>query len=372
MTIRIMLAALFMLGIIPTRSQAQQYVYTNENLYQQTNTTTALKVGPQGQLKKIQRYFTGGMGTGSQSPGQAMIVAARVASGYCLFVANGGSDNIAGFSIKMTDGSLTTAPGSPYASGGGTPGNLTLALGPNHLLLAGDSQTIRLLRVNSDCSLTAPLSSYPVLGPLELKVTPNGKFLISTAFGPVETFAIDGQNATMTDLGTTFALGSTLGVEITCDSTTIYFGDAATLIEIEVFGIDSAGTLTELNNFNDTHGEDSSSVLLSQDEKTLYVGNNLSGQITAFSVGVGGSLTWGSTTTLNGSISTLLDLALSGNGKFLFAEEQFNPEAIGVVRVNGTAITEVPGSPFAISNNPFDPGIIVAVPGKTCRTGQAR
>src|SRR5437660_7585564 len=140
----------------------------------------------------------------------------------------------------------------------------------------------------------------PPSGPSGLMVTPNGKYLITTGLGPVDSFQINYSTRQLTELGPFSAQGTTMGVEISCDSSTVYFGDApSNETQIEVFSISPTGELSEINNFIDHHGADSSSVLLSPDETTLYVGNNNSRQITALSVGPGGTLSYGSTTTLN-------------------------------------------------------------------------
>jgi hypothetical protein len=354
--------------LCPGLVHAQQYVYTNDNLFPGTNSVTALGVNKAGMAKRIHTYSTGGLGTGTASPGAPTIVFAGNKSAQCLFVANGGSDSIAAFTVAPSTGSLTLVPGSPFPSGAGEAGDIILALGLSQLLFAGDSHTIRVLSVNSDCSLSPPLNTYPVLGPAGMKATPDGKFLISTAFGPNEVFSVDYSNATLTDLGTVTSQGAPLGVEISCDSSTVYFGDAVSNeTQIEVFSISSTGQLSEINNFIDSHGQDSSSVVLSSDEKTLYVGNNLSRQITALSVGQGSELTYGSTIMLNHFNGDLLGLAMGRSGSYLFGLEQNDPEKLSVVAVSGTMMMEVIGSPFPILHDPFAPGSLVTVPGKVCK-----
>jgi hypothetical protein len=181
----------------------------------------------------------------------------------------------------------------------------------------------------------------------------------------VDSFKVDPATGDLTELGPFKTQGSAAGVEISCDGTTAYFGDAASNTQVEVFSISSSGELKELNNFTNKNGESSNNVVLSFDGKHLYVSNTMSNQITTLSVGSNGALTYDSTVKLNKPGLYALGLATGTSGLDVFVAEQNNPEAIGVLAANGGTLKEVPGSPFPVMKNGSDPAGLTAVP-KAC------
>jgi hypothetical protein len=199
-----------------------------------------------------------------------------------------------------------------------------------------------------------------------MKVTPNGKYLIAAYLESVDAFKIDYSTQSLTETGPFAAEGAAAGVEIACDNATVYFGDATTNIEVEVFRLMSDGQMSEVNNFSSNDGVNSNNVLLSSDGKTLYVSSTMSNQITSLAAGSGGSLTYGSTLTLQGAPQYSLGLAAPKSGGNIFISEQNNPEGIGVVMTKGTSLQEKSGSPFPVEDNGFDPASLTAVPERVC------
>lgn len=88
-----------------------------------SNTVNAYDIGSDGSLTSIpgSPFATGG------TNGKAL---AFTPDGSRLYVSNNGSDNISGFNVA-SDGSLTLIPGSPWATGGTDPDLESIAITPN-------------------------------------------------------------------------------------------------------------------------------------------------------------------------------------------------------------------------------------------------
>jgi hypothetical protein len=349
--------------------QAQQYIYTNDNVAGGGNRTTALSVSPRGLMKVIKAYPTGGKSAGSGYFALSPVTSARTGLGTCLFVSNGGDSTIAAFQMDLFDGTLTAVKGSPFSDGVSGAQNLGVGLAAGgSLLFAGNTRdhSISALRIDSRCSLKV-LTKINVPGsPAGMKVTPDRKYLIAAYIGQVDSFKIEGATGDLTELGPFNPHGSASGVEISCDSATVYFGDAAANTQVEAFSISSTGTLKEFDNFTKNTGVSSDNVLLSVDGKHLYVSNTMSNQITTLSVGSDGDLTYDSTVKLNKPGLYALGLTTGVNGRDVFVSEQNNPESVGVLAPNGDTLKEVPGSPFKVVKNGSDPAGVTAVPPRFC------
>jgi 6-phosphogluconolactonase (cycloisomerase 2 family) len=344
---------------------AQQYIFTNNNVANSANSTSALGVTGKGVIKLLKTYPTGGKSAGSGYFALSPITSAKTRLGTCLFVSNGGDSTIAAFQINLFQGSLNAVHGSPFSDGvnGAQHFGIGLAAG-NHFLFAGNTNnnSISVLRINPNCSLTA-LKMFTVPGsPSGMKVTPNGDYLIAAYIGQVDSFKIDPATGDLTELGPFKTQGAAEGVDISCDGTTAYFGEAASNTEVEVFTISSTGELKEIDNFTNKNGEGSYNIILSVDGKHLYVSNTMSDQITTLSVDSNGSLTYDSTVKLRTPGTYPLGLATGTSGLDLFVSEKSNPELIGVLAADGNTLKEVSGSPFHVVKNGSDPASLTAVP----------
>jgi 6-phosphogluconolactonase (cycloisomerase 2 family) len=342
-------------AIFPVVSQAQHYVYANndEDSNGDNNLVTAFRVSATGQMTIINAYPTGGLGTGGYNA-VTTITTARAGSNHCLFVSNGGSNNVSAFTIKTTDGTLTSVTGSPFASGGaGDNYDIGLAVGNNKLLFAGNtvSSNISVFAINPDCSLTLGQTYGTAGSPDGMKVTPDGRFLIEANLGSPDSWRIDYSNGTLREIGPFSSQGTIAGVDISCDGKVAYFGDAGTGTEVEVYHIGAGGRLTEINNYTNTNGQNSNNVLLSADGKKLYVSETASNQVETLSGGSSGALTFDSVVTLKvGQFSSVLGMASQRNGHDIFVAET-GPAAVGVLQATGTTLTEVPNSPFSLNDN---------------------
>ncbi len=371
--LRVLLLVEAGLVLCPATLPAQQYIYTNDNVVNQTNSTTVLNVSKKGAVNVIKTYSTGGKSTGSSSYfALAPLATARIKNSKCLFVSNGGDSTIAAFTITASRGLLKAVKGSPFSDGdsGSQRFGVGLAVGGNQLLFAGNSSSSHLsvLKISPTCALDV-VNTYTVAGsPDGMKATPDGKYLIVTYLGLVDSFQIDYAKGELKELGPFTPKGAAAGVDISCNSSTAYFGDAASHTQVEVFSISSSGELVELNNFTNSNGQSSNNVLLSANGKVLYVSNTQSGQVTVLKVGSHGALTYSNTVMLNGKITYTLGLATNKRGTGIaVAEENNTEEALGVLAAKGTALKEAPGSPFAVMKNGGGPAGLIAVPTKVCK-----
>lgn len=352
------------LGLSAGSALAQQYIYTNDNVANSTNSTTALTVSVKGALKRLKTYSTGGKSAGSGYFALSPVISAKTRLGDCLFVSNGGDSSIAAFQMNLFNGSLTAVSGSPFSDGANGAQQLGIGLASaGSLLFAGNTNnnSISVLKIGSSCSLKV-LKQVTVPGsPAGMKATPNGQFLLVAYLGQVDSFKIDGSTGDLAELGPFSPKGTAAGVEINCEGTTAYFGDTATNTQVEAFSISSSGELKELNNFTNKNGSSSNNVMLSIDGTHLFVSNTMSNQITTLSVGANGALTYDSTLKLKKPGIYVLGLA-TGTGLNLFVSEENNPESIGVLTTVGGILKEVSGSPFSVIKNGSDPAGLTAVP----------
>lgn len=368
--LRVLCLAGVALGLCAPITQAQQYIYTNDNMSTGANSTSALTVSTKGVVKLIKTYATGGKSAGNGYFAVSTITSAKTRLGSCLFVSDGGDSTIAAFQVDLFNGTLTAAHGSPFSDGVTVAQQygIGLAVGNNRLLFAGNTNnnSISILRINSNCSLKYMTKKSVAGSPAGMKVTPDGKYLIAAYIGQVDSFTIDYGTGELTELGPFSPQGAAAGVEISCDSSTAYFGDAASNTQVEAFSISSSGELKELNNFKNSNGQSSNNVMLSVDGKHLYVSNTMSNQITTLSTGSDGALTWDNTVKLNKPGLFALGLATGTSGGDIFVSEENNPETIGVLAASGDNLKEVAGSPFAVVKNGSLPAGLTALPAKVC------
>src|ERR1700732_1559163 len=129
---------------------AQQYIFTNNNVANSTNSTTALTVSGKGALKVLKTYPTGGKSAGSGYFALSPVTSAKTRLGMCLFVSNGGDSTIAAFQMYLFNGAMTAGSGSPFRDGvsGAQQFGVGLAAGGS-LLFAGNTNnnSISVMRI---------------------------------------------------------------------------------------------------------------------------------------------------------------------------------------------------------------------------------
>ena len=357
--------ASLMLGalVLPGSLRAQgNFVYTNDD-NPSGNTVSGFSVASNGTLTPVP-------GSPFATRGTSIVDGALSASnhvtvdniGNFLFASNTGSNDVSVFSINAGSGTLSLVAGSPFATGGSGGVGISLSSTPDgRFLMAanGGSNNLTVFSIASSGALT-PIegSPFPALSfPEGIKVSPDGKFLaVAEPFSnQVEMFSI-ASTGSLTSLGAFpgGSVGELAGVDINCAISLLYGGEyniGETVVD--GYSIASSGTLTPVpgSPFIPGVGFDSRVVLLSPDDKTLFVSNGsgtFSNTITVFSAASNGSLSLvaGSPFPMNPGASSPLGTATSQDGSLLYVASFFS-HSISVFSVasNG-ALTEVAGSPF--------------------------
>jgi 6-phosphogluconolactonase (cycloisomerase 2 family) len=354
------------------------FVYTNDDQQEVANTVSAFSVARNGTLTPVagSPFPTGGFGAGGGFYASNRITTA----GNFLFASNSKSNDVSVFTIDPITGALTPVAGSPFPTGGTGIAGIALAATPDGLLMAansdGGSHNITVFNIAADGKLT-PIAGSPFptqSRPDGIKVTPNGKFLAvaEPEVGGVEMFSIASSGA-LTSLGR-FAeggAGSLAGVDIDCSTSFLYGGEASISTTVDAYNIAPDGSLTPLpgSPFMPGVGSSSNVVLLSPDDKTLFVSNQMSSTITVFSVDSSGSLSLlaGSPFPMKGHVYDPSGMATSQDGTRLYvASSKGNSNALSVfsVATDGT-LTEVAKSPF-FPGQPPSLLSLTAYPPKSC------
>ncbi len=355
----LLLAAVLLPG--PLRA-ANNFVYTNND--RPTNRVSGFSVASDGTLTPLagSPFTTGGSG------GAGLYASNRIGVaivGNFLFASNAVSNDVSVFAIDPSTGALTLVAGSPFPTGGssGFPSGLAVASTPDgRFLMAANSGSskITVFSIASTGALTPVAGSpfFTLSTPDGIKVSPDGKFLAVAEYlaNLVEMFSIAASGA-LTSLGG-FAggggsqSGQLAGVDIDCSTGFLYGAEANpgnTIVD--AYSIASNGTLTPLTGspFIPGVGDNSNVVLLSSDDKTLFVSNQFSHTITVFSVASDGSLSPvpGSPFPMNGGAITPTAMATSQDGTLLYVAD-YSIGAVSVFSVASTGVlTEVTGSPFS-------------------------
>ena len=349
---------MLVVAIAPGSLWAQgNFVYTNNNPAGApgSNTVSALSVGTNGALAAIagSPYSTGGTGDG----GGFFAGNRAVVSNKLLFASNSMSADVSVFTIDPTSGALTTVLGSPFKTGA-VAGGIALAATPDgKFLMAANSgaNTVSVFSVATTGVLTLT-SQFPTANtPDAAKVSPDGRFLaVAEPFNNsvVEMFSI-AADGSLTSLGTFAGSGISLGevadVDINCANNMLFASEYnGTGTIVDVYSIGSGGTLTAISSSPFTSaGFFSAAVLLSPDNKTLFVSNPILETLAVASVAADGNLSFlaGSPFAMNNP-STPAGLATSNDGSFLYVANSRNFVSVFSVAADGTP-SEVVASPFS-------------------------
>ena len=279
--------------------EASTFVYTNNDAA--PNTVTAFRVLHGGTLGVIGTFMTGGSGT----PGMFAVlprVADTIRRNF-LYVANGGSSNISAFKIDTETGALTLVH-SPFPTGGVGFSGISLAVTPNGKFLYaanGDSGNISAFRISSNGALTPIGSSDAGGNPDSIKVTPNGRFVAVTlpavgTGGSVAMFSI-GSDGALSSVGS-FPQGGngtfTADLDISCKSSLLFADHAnadGTVVSVDTIAPNGALSPIGQQPFTFSSGSDSETgIVLTPDNRHLFVNNLTSNTITSLDVASGGSL----------------------------------------------------------------------------------
>jgi uncharacterized repeat protein (TIGR01451 family) len=360
-----------MLGHTSEALAQGQFVYVNNNDVG-PNTVSAFSVGANFALTPVagSPFLTGGIGgSGGLFAAQRAEVCAM---GDFLYVTNQASSNISVLAINPATGALTPVAGSPFPVPGS--GDISVACTPNgQFLLAARSSShdIAVFSRGAGGSLTQVAGSPFAAGgslPVGVKVTPDGRFVIVTLLGSnaVAVFSIDAGGVLTQVAGSPFPVAETglkespAGVAINCAGSIAYIGfTRADGTRVDALSIGSTGALTPIAGSPFTAEADVSNVvLLSPDNRFLFVSNQFGDSITVFSVNGDGSLSEvAGSPFLNGSLSTPQQMVTNVVGTGLFVSNGDGTLSVYSIAANG-ALTRAVGSPY-FTANPSVPGIAI-------------
>ena len=364
--------AILTVALAPGSLWAQgNFVYTNNNPAG-SNTVSALSVGTNGSLTPIagSPFPTGGTGDG----GGLFATNRIVVSGNLLFASNGASADVSVFAVDATSGALSLVAGSPFKTGAAS-GAIALAATPDGKFLMAASYTAKTVFVFSVATNgVLTLASQLAVGTTvdAAKVTPDGKYLAlsESLTNSVAMFSI-ATDGSLTSVGT-FAGSGVSGramadVDINCASNMLFASEYnSTGTIVDVYSIGSGGTLSPVSGSPFTaSGIDSAAILLSPDDKTVFVSNPPVGTLAVASVAANGTLSF-----LTGSPFPMIQpsfpagMATSADGKLLYVGNFQN--FVSVFSVASGTVTEVAGSPFLTGAAGTGLRSLAAFPPKTC------
>ncbi|MGA7630775.1 MAG: beta-propeller fold lactonase family protein [Terriglobales bacterium] len=368
LTSRLLCAVVLLTGVLALFGRAMgktSYVITNDD-----PGVSFYAVGAGGALSLQQQVPIGGFGNVAGFFGANRIAVLDSGGQQCAYASVSSTGNIDGIAIStMTVGGSAT--GSP--TDGGTSNGIGLAVNSQYLYASfTDSNTIGTFSVQSGCGLTFinDVSVGGLAGGIINGMAIHGSMMIATyTDGSIQSFDLsagapvsngDEQYSTATLSSTDATYPNS--IDITSDGHYAIFGDTSTSVVVEVSDI-SSGKLTPTVVYGGAGSISSSNLMLSPDERVLYVINTQGATVTAFFFNTAtGVLSGGcQSATVNGQSADWSYLAgvglasQTGNGGGVYVAEFGAPSSIALLSlaVSGQTCTmqEVPGSPFADPNS---------------------
>jgi hypothetical protein len=370
----IVLAWFFAASGLGQAASQPRYIVTNDDVLSifgiGANSYTFYPVEANGALGKGIQVVSSNPGIGGGYFGANRLVFLNNGTEQCVYGSEALDGDVVGINVN------TLQPGSAAfgsSTDSGSANGIGLAMNSQYLY-AGytSSNTVATFQVQPDCTLSFvnDVSVGGLQGGFIDGMAISGNILVATyGDGSIESFNIsngtpvsngDLQNSSGA-LSANFATYPT-SVEITHNGHFALFGDTSTSNVVEVSDI-SSGKLTKTVAYNLGHAINSSNILLSPDERLLYVSNTQGDKIAAgFFNASTGTLSFGCVSgSLKGYVtnwSYLGNLALetnTGTGEALYTAEFGTASGIAVVRVtsaNGQCtLTEAPNSPVADPNS---------------------
>jgi 6-phosphogluconolactonase (cycloisomerase 2 family) len=329
---------------LPLPAQAQSnYVYVNNQAT--SNTISAYSVSPSGALTAVpgSPFLTGGQGANVNCYGLDRIVIS--APNNLLFVTNTLDLTISALQINPASGSLSAVAGSPFASGLSLDAcqGISLAATPDgRFLMASSNGQIQTFSIAAGGALSLVATTPNCCTPMvSLKISPNGQFLATSNETSASLFTVNTATGALTPvLGSPFVktgTGTLAGLDFnSCGNNLLYGGEStATSTSADAWSVAASGALTALpgSPFHSISGTNSNVVLLSPDNTRLFESNQLSNSVNSFTVNADGSLknigSFGGT----GFLHTPAGMATDQSGNFLYVAD--DPFGIAVLRING-------------------------------------
>jgi 6-phosphogluconolactonase (cycloisomerase 2 family) len=272
------------------------------------------------------------------------------------YVANQNSNNISGFRIDATAGTLIAIAGSPFPAGTGP---VSVAVDPSgRFAYVANlfSNDISGFRIDAAAGTLIPIAPFPAGGQSEaVTVDPSGRFAyVAIADGSILGFTIDAATGILTAIGPPFPTGVGPFPESIAVDPSGRFVYVANSISNTVsgFALDAAtGTLTAIS-LPSPAGNFPQSVAVDPSGRFVYVANALSNTVSGFAL----DAATGVLTAISGSPfptgASPLSVAVDPSGRFVYVANG------GSNTLSGFATDATTGALSAISGSPFPAGII--------------
>jgi 6-phosphogluconolactonase (cycloisomerase 2 family) len=291
-------------------------------------------------------------------------------SGKFLYVANSGSDNISGYEIA-TDGALTAISGSPFEAGA-TPVGLAITGSDDFVYVANSaSNNVSAFRLNASTGVLTAVPGSPFKAgtkPSAVAVNPSSKFVYVTNSSSknLSEFAISATTGALTTVsGSPVNAGSGPSTVAVDPSGKFLFAGNKTSADVSMFTLNgTTGALTSIvPGPARARLSPVSLVVTSGTTKITYTPTfvytaDFEGGVPTLAV----SPSTGALTTVTGSpfgSGSPRVLALSPNGKFLYAANGDGTNTVGEYAVNAAtgALTSIGtiatgNSPYAVAVDP--------------------
>lgn len=296
-------------------------IYTLSNAVA-ANRVLAFSRDAQGDLQPAGAFPTGGHGTGAGLGSQGAL--ALTNNGRWLLAVNAGSNDVSVFSVRPNALVLTdVAP-----SGGLRPISVTVADNLVYVLNAGGAvgsiDNISGFYLTNEGQLVAlPGSTQPLsaanVGPAQISFGLRGDVLIVTekSTSRIDGFAVDedGRAGPVTSVPSSGAVP--FGFAISSKGGLYVSEAAASALTSYAINVDGSVKLVTPSLVN--HQAAACWVALSKDERYAYTANAASNSISGYRVGHDGALSLLDATGFSAAATHPLDLAVSGDGRFLYA-----------------------------------------------------
>jgi 6-phosphogluconolactonase len=361
-------------GLLAVFGQASrggaQVVYVNNNVPSPNNSVSALLVSPSGTLTPLtgSPFLTGGGGSSSPNVGAVDLTSV----GPYLYASNIITNSVAAFQIN-DDGTLTTIPGSPFATVGTRPNGIAINAAGTLLFVADNvSNQVSVFNIASNGALSlvlgGPLSV--AAAPVDLEIDSTNSILFASHLtAGVGVYTIGGGGSSLTPIaGSPFAAGSPSpderGLAINTSVTRLYVADG-TNNTVSGFSIGGGGTLTAVPGSPFAAGTGPTSVTFHPTLSVLYAANDTSNDVSAYMIGGSGALTPLAGSPFSAGVSAAGTAAISidaADGLLLAVNGGTNPSPsrdISVFTIDGSGALTLVGSPFSTGVGSGRPGSIV-------------
>jgi sugar lactone lactonase YvrE len=365
-------AAAVFLCLVGTASFAQtRYVVTNDDIgFPLPNGVSFYSEGANGALTFQAQINTHSWGIGGGYFGANRVLSVSDGQQPCVYMSQAFSGSIAGIAVNtltlggIASGSLTDT---------GQSNGIGLAVQGQYLYASfTDTNTIGTFSIQNGCSLTF-INDTAVNGVnggnINAMSTHGSLMIVTYTDGSIESFDIS--NGVPVSNGDALVSTATVKtkdatypneIQITSDGHYAIFGDTSTAVILEVSDI-SSGKLTPTKVYGSKNGISSSNILLSPNEKVLYVVDTQGDAVTAFAFEKSnGSLRYGCTSApirgQSSSWSYLVHAALvsdSGTGGGVYVAEFGGTSGIALIHFNvangACTLQEDAASPFLDPNS---------------------